>query len=170
MSACIIAAQCVMLPVAIAVGRTADLFGRKPTFLIGFAILPVRAFLYTLSDDSAWPIGVRLLDGIGAGIFGALAPLVLADLMRRTGRFNLAQGAVGTMQGIGASLSGLFAGVIVDGFGYTTAFVLLGIGASAALALFAFAMPETAVCTNETRLQAFSASERCSSSHPQPWG
>ncbi|HKW52733.1 MAG TPA: hypothetical protein VJO12_03515 [Stellaceae bacterium] len=43
---------------------------------------------------------------------------MIADLMRGTGRFNLAQGAIATMQAIGASLSGLFAGEIVDHLGY----------------------------------------------------
>jgi MFS family permease len=74
MSACIVAAQAVMLPIALLVGRTADSWGRKPLFLAGFAILPIRAVLYTLSDNSFWLIGVQLLDGVGAGIFGALTP------------------------------------------------------------------------------------------------
>ena len=144
MSACIIAAQLIMLPIALAVGRYTDRIGRKPILLAGFAILPVRAVLYTFSDQPAWLIGVQLLDGIGAGIFGAITPLVIADLMRGTGRFNVAQGAVATVQGIGASLSGLAAGIIVDRFGYTAAF--LGAGAAAAVAGVALivAMPETA--------------------------
>jgi hypothetical protein len=71
MSACIVAAQAVMLPIALLVGHTADSWGRKPLFLAGFAILPIRAVLYTLSDNSFWLIGVQLLDGVGAGIFGA---------------------------------------------------------------------------------------------------
>ena len=54
MSACIVAAQAVMLPIALLVGRTADSWGRKPLFLAGFAILPIRAVLYTLSDNSFW--------------------------------------------------------------------------------------------------------------------
>ncbi|HJT07120.1 MAG TPA: MFS transporter [Stellaceae bacterium] len=144
MSACIIAAQLVMLPFALLVGRTADRWGRKPLFLLGFAILPIRAALYTLSDDSAWLIGVQLLDGVGAGIYGALMPLVVADLMRGTGRFNLAQGAIATMQGIGASVSGLFAGEIVDHLGYSAAFLALGAAALLALLVFATGMPETA--------------------------
>jgi MFS family permease len=37
MSSCIIAAQAVMLPIALLVGRTADSWGRKPLFLAGFA-------------------------------------------------------------------------------------------------------------------------------------
>jgi MFS family permease len=85
MSACIVAAQLVMVPIAVLVGRTADTWGRKPLFLVGFAILPIRAVLYTFSDNSFWLIGVQVLDGVGAGIFGALTPLVIADIMRGTG-------------------------------------------------------------------------------------
>jgi len=144
MSACIIAAQLVMLPIALLVGRTADSWGRKPLFLVGFAVLPVRAVLYTLSDNSAWLIGVQVLDGVGAGIFGALTPLVIADIMRGTGRYNLAFGAITTAQGIGASLSGLFAGVIVDHFGYGVTFLSLGAAAAVALVVFAVGLPETA--------------------------
>ena len=84
------------------------------------------------------------LDGAGAGIFGALTPLVIADIMRGTGRYNLALGAIATAQGIGASLSGLAAGLIVDSFGYTTTFLSLGAAAAVALVVFAWGMPETA--------------------------
>ncbi len=144
MSSCIIAAQLIMLPIAIAVGRTADRIGRKPILLLGFAVLPARALLYTFSDSAPWLIGVQLLDGVGAGIFGAITPLLIADLMRGTGRYNLAQGAVATAQGIGASLSGLAAGVIVDHLGYSAAFLTFGVVAFAALAVLVLAMPETA--------------------------
>lgn len=47
MSACIIAAQLVMVPVAIIAARLAESWGRKATFLIGFAVLPLRGVLYT---------------------------------------------------------------------------------------------------------------------------
>ena len=144
MSACIVAAQAVMLPIALLVGRTADSWGRKPLFLAGFIVLPIRAVLYTLSDNSAWLIGVQVLDGVGAGIFGALTPLVIADIMRGTGRYNLAQGAVATAQGIGASLSGLIAGVLVDHAGYGATFLALGAVAAVAATVFGLGMPETA--------------------------
>jgi MFS family permease len=106
-------------------------------------LLPIRAVLYTFSDDSFWLIGVQVLDGVGAGIFGALTPLVIADIMRGTGRYNLAQDAIATMQGIGASLSGLAAGEIADHFGYSPAFLILGGAALVALIVFALQMPET---------------------------
>ncbi len=63
MSGCIVAAQLIMLPLTLAVGRTADRLGRKPILLLGFAVLPVRAVLYTLSDSASWLIAVQLLDG-----------------------------------------------------------------------------------------------------------
>lgn len=143
-SFCIIAAQTVMMLIALLVGRTADTWGRKPLFLVGLGILPIRASLYTLSDNSVWLIGVQLLDGVGNGIFGALTPLVIADLMRGTGRYNTALGVVATMQGIGASSSGLVAGLIVDHFGYSPAFLALGAAAAVAFAFFFLFMPETA--------------------------
>ena len=87
---------------------------------------------------------MQLLDGVGAGIFGAITPLVLADLMRGTGRYNIAQGVVATVQGIGASSSGLVAGLIVDYFGYTAAFGEAAVVAAIALAVLVILMPETA--------------------------
>jgi MFS family permease len=149
MSFCIIAAQMIMLPVALFIGKKADVWGRKPIFLIAFLVLPLRAFLYTLSNDTYWLIGVQLLDGVGAGIFGALTPLVIADITRGTSHFNLAQGAVATVQGVGAATSGLFAGLIVDHLGYNCAFISLGIAAFVALVVFCLSMPETAK-QNET--------------------
>jgi MFS family permease len=141
MSACIIAAQLIMLPIALLVGHTADRIGRKPILLIGFAILPVRAVLYTFSDNSAWLIAVQLLDGVGAGIFGAITPLLIADLMRGTGRYNVAQGAIATLQGIGAAASGLIAGIIVDHAGYTAAFLSAAAAASVAFLVLALGLP-----------------------------
>ena len=143
MSACIITAQLIMLPIAILVGHYADKVGRKPILLIGFAVLPVRALLYMVSDNAAWLIGVQLLDGVGAGVFTAITPLLIADVTKGTGRFNVSQGAVATVQGVGASLSGLAAGIAMDHFGYSAAFTLSAVAAGIALATLAFALPET---------------------------
>ncbi|KQT99180.1 MFS transporter [Methylobacterium sp. Leaf469] len=140
---CIVAAQLVMVPVAVFVGAKADAIGRKPIFLAAFGVLAVRGVLYTLSDNPFYLVGVQLLDGIGAGIYGALFPLVVADLTRGTGRFNVSQGAVATAQGLGAALSATLAGVIIVSAGYSTAFLALAAIAAAGFALYLFAMPET---------------------------
>jgi MFS family permease len=105
--------------------------------------LTARSFLYTLSDNSYWLVGVQVLDGVGAGIFGALFPLVVQDLTHGTGRFNVSLGAVTTAWGVGMALSNILAGWIVVVAGYDVAFSSLGALAGVGLALYLTAMPET---------------------------
>jgi MFS family permease len=143
MSACIIAAQLVMVPVAMLVGRKADRWGRKPIFTVALAVLALRGGLYPLSDNPYWLVSVQLLDGVGAGIFGALFPLVVADLTRGTGHFNVSQGAIATAAGLGGALSAATAGFIVVEAGYNAAFLFLAAVAALALGLFTALMPET---------------------------
>src|SRR5215467_3427234 len=134
-----------MVPMALLVGAKADRWGRKPLFLSALLILPIRGVLYTLSDRAYWLVGVQLLDGVGAGIYGGIFPIIVADLMRGTGRFNAAQGAIITAQGIGAALSTAVAGLVTAHVGYSAAFLTLAGCAAIGAILFQFAMPETGV-------------------------
>ena len=134
-----------MVPMAMLVGARADRWGHKRFFLAALLILPIRGALYTLSDNMAWLVGVQLLDGIGAGIFGAIFPVIVADLMRNTGRFNVAQGAVITAQSIGAALSTTLAGLVVVNGGYSAACLTLGAVAVVGAVVCWFALPETQV-------------------------
>jgi MFS family permease len=143
MAVCIVGAQTVMIPVALAAGRFANSWGRKAVFLIGFAALPIRGTLYTLSDNPYYLVGVQLMDGIGAAIFGVVSVLVIADLTRGTGRFNFTQGVVATATGLGASLSNGITGFIVQRAGFNAAFLFLAGVAAFALGIFWILMPET---------------------------
>nr|WP_235035214.1 MFS transporter [Roseomonas sp. 18066] len=140
---CILAAQCVMVPVALLAGAKADRWGRKPLFLAAFGVLALRGVLYVLSDSPYWLMAVQLLDGIGAGLFGALFPVVVADLTRGTGRFNVAQGAIATAQGLGAALSASLAGGLIVAAGFDAAFLTLGGIAAAGFFAYWLLMPET---------------------------
>lgn len=141
---CIVAAQCVMVPVAILTGRSADRFGRKPIFLVAFAVLALRGVLYTFSDNPYYLVAVQCLDGVGAGIYGALIPVIVADLTRGTGRFNVSQGAIATAQGVGAAISATIAGLIIVNFSYAHAFMVLAGIAGLGFVLYLLLMPETA--------------------------
>ena len=142
-AACIITAQIVMVPMAILVGHKADAWGRKPIFLAGFAVLPIRGILYTLTQDPYALISIQILDGVGAGIFGALFFIVIADLTKGTGHYNLAQGASSASWGLGAALSNGVAGFIVNSFGYSAAFLFLAACAVLAFLVFWLGVPET---------------------------
>lgn len=143
-SACIISAQFIMIGMAVLCGRTADSWGRKPLFLLAFSILPVRAVLYTLTDNSVALVAIQSLDGVANGIFAVLFLLIVSDVTKGTGRFNVAQGALAALVGVGASASNLIAEEIVQLSGYDTAFYFLaGVSLLGAL-IFATLMPETA--------------------------
>ncbi|MFJ2280114.1 MFS transporter [Pseudomonas sp. NPDC087803] len=142
-SACIVAAQLVMVPVALLVGAKADVWGRKPLLLAGFLILPLRGVLYTLSADPYWLVAVQMLDGVGAGIFGALFPVVVKDLTLGTGHFNISLGALSTVFGLGAALSSSVAGIVLQEAGYNAAFLTLALIAAGAFVLLLLAVPET---------------------------
>ncbi len=143
MTACVVTTQIVVTIFAGPVGRLASVWGRKRLLLIGFAVLPIRALLYTLTHNAAALVSIQILDGIGAVVFGVVSVLVIADLTKGTGRFNLAQGFIATAVGIGASLSQVCAGTMAHRFGYDAAFLFLAGIAGAAFVLFLTFMPET---------------------------
>ncbi len=143
MSACIIVAQLVMIPVALAASRYSETWGRKPTFLIGFAVLPIRGLLYTMTTNPYALVAIQVLDGVGAGIFGVVSILVVADLTRGTGRFNLTQGMIATATALGAALSNGVGGYVVKAWGFDAGFLTLAAIALAGLALFALGTAET---------------------------
>ena len=63
--------------------------------------------------------------------------------MRGTGRYSVSRGFLGTVQGIGGSLSQGVAGFLVVKVGYDTTFLALAGVAVVALVLVMLAMPET---------------------------
>lgn len=143
MAACVITTQAVITILAPWVGRKATAWGRKPLLLIGFGVLPLRGVLYTLTSIPWLLMAIQVLDGVANAIFGVVSVLVIADLTRGTGRFNLVQGALGTAVGIGASLSTAGAGFMVYHYGYDAGFLSLAGIAAAALVLLWLAVPET---------------------------
>ena len=143
MAACIITAQVVMVPMALLVGHKADGWGRKPLFLVAFAVLPIRGLLYIITQDPYALVSIQALDGIGAGIFGALFFVIIADLTKGSGHYNLALGASGACWGLGAALSNGVAGAVVDAAGYSAAFIFLAACAVVALLIFWVGVPET---------------------------
>jgi MFS family permease len=150
MSACIIVTQVVIMCFAPAIGRFANLHGRKPLLMVGFGVLPIRALLYTLTDNTESLIAVQLLDGVANAIFGVVSILVVADRTRATGRFNLVQGSLATAVGLGAALSTTFGGKLIQHFSYRISFLSLGAIAVLAFVLLWTAIPETLTNKNAT--------------------
>jgi MFS family permease len=142
-SALIIVPQVIVALMAPWAGRQAKIWGRRPRLLIGFAALPMRALLFAWTTDPTVLIAAQVLDGVSGTMLGVLTALVVADLTKGTGRFNLVQGFVGTMSGVGASLSTALSSQIAGSLGRTAGFLGISAVGLAAVVLLWSLMPET---------------------------
>jgi MFS family permease len=145
----LIIAACLVLPQGLVavlspwVGRVAERWGRRPILLLGFAAVPLRGVLFAVISQPNLVVAVQILDGVSGAVFGVLLPLVVADITRGTGRFNLCMGVIGLAIGAGATVSTAFSGFIADHYHTSTAFAALaGVGVVAFLLLWAL-LPET---------------------------
>jgi MFS family permease len=122
----IVVAQTVMVVMSIFAIRWMRAYGHWFVILLTFIALPIRGIIaaYFIKSWGVWP--VQALDGVGAGLQSVAVPAMVAALLQGTGRVNVGQGAVMSMQGIGAALSPLLGGVVAQAFGYRVTFLLLG--------------------------------------------
>ncbi|WP_242151338.1 MFS transporter [Sphingomonas sp. BAUL-RG-20F-R05-02] len=132
----VVVAQAVMIVTSLIAMKVAAGRGYWLVLLISFAALPLRGFLAGtfIEHWGVWP--VQALDGIGAGLQSVAVPGLVACLLNGTGRVNVGQGAVMTVQGLGASLSPAIGGWLAQVLGYHVAFYVLGSFALASLALW----------------------------------
>jgi len=140
---CIVVPQLVVALISPWVGHNAQVFGRRPFLIVAFGALALRGLLFALVTNPYVLVAVQVLDGITAASLGIMVPLMVADITRGTGRFNLAQGIVGTAVGIGASISPTLAGYLTDTFGSSVAFAGLALIAAAGFTGVWALMPET---------------------------
>jgi MFS family permease len=149
-SACIIIAQLVTIPVAIMVGRKAGDWGVRPLLAASCLALAMRGIAFAWFDNPYLLVAAQILDGVSTGIWDVLIPLIIADYVVGSGRYSMSRGVLGTVQGVGGSLSNAAGGLMVTMGGYAMAFVGLAVIALGAFALV-MAMPEPA-SVKEARL------------------
>jgi MFS family permease len=132
----IVVAQLVMVAAAFFANRLIQRAGYWGVILITFLALPLRGLVAAMFITAwgVWP--VQALDGIGAGLQSVAVPALVVRLLRGTGRVNVGQGVVMTVQGIGAALSPALGGALAQHFGYVTAFLALGAVSTGSLALW----------------------------------
>ena len=151
----IVVAQAVMILAALIAMQTAEKRGYWLVLLISFLALPVRGLIaaHLINRWGVYP--VQMLDGVGAGLQSVAVPGLVARILNGTGRVNVGQGAVMTIQGIGASLSPAIGGWIAQEIGYGATFLILGSFALGSVALWAgFASTIGAACARQRTVSA----------------
>ena len=133
----IVIAQGVMIAASLVAMRMADRQGYWLVLLISFVALPVRGIVAS-QMISAWGLyPVQFLDGIGAGLQSVAVPGAgRPHSGTAPGRVNVGQGAVLTVQGVGAALSPAIGGWLAQLLGYPAMFLILGSFALASVALW----------------------------------
>jgi MFS family permease len=144
MTATVLTAQSVMVPVALAAGRLADRWGRKPVMAIAFWVLPLRILSYAFVHSPKALVGLQTLDGIGAGIYGVAIVSMSADLTRGKGGFNTLMGLFATALAVGGVVGPLITGVLIQHLGFAMMFILFAGLAIAGALWFQLMVPETA--------------------------
>jgi MFS family permease len=110
--------------------------------------------LTVLDNAPSWLVAVQAFGGFGTGLFAALTPIWLADATRGSGRYNLSQGVMAAMRGLGATSSGLLSELMVENVGYTEAYLGCGIIGAIAAVLLWFGIPERAASARESSVPA----------------
>ena len=143
MTATVLTAQVVMVPVALLAGRLCDSWGRKPLMAVAFLVLPLRILSYTFVSKPAAVVWLQGLDGIGAGIYGVAVVAIAADLTRGKGRFNTLMGLFATALAIGGVAGPLISGVLVQHLGFRITFYVFALLAAFGAGVFLLTVPET---------------------------
>src|SRR6202035_762706 len=99
--------------------------------------------LFAWTTDPTTLIAAQVLDGVSGAVLGVLTALVVADLTTGAGGFNLAQGFVGTMSGVGASLSTTLSSQVAGSLGRAAGFLGISAVGLAAVVLLWSLMAET---------------------------
>ena len=161
---CIIVAQVFMVLSAKICGEYSSIYGRKPLFLVGLFIVPVRCailgLLLILRGDEASPfmqvliLSTQIMDGVGAGVFGTMYILVTSDISGGTGRFSMTLGLTTAAMSIGGTVSGYLGEALAQDIGYKEAFFILCVMSCVPALLYLFFMPETYSALKQTEPHA----------------
>ncbi|MDK4705790.1 MFS transporter [Rhizobium sp. CNPSo 4062] len=132
----VVVAQGTMIITSLIAMHMAERRGQWLVLLVSFVSLPIRGFVaaHLITSWGVYP--VQVLDGIGAGLQSVAVPTLVARILNGTGRINVGQGVVMTMQGVGASLSPAIGGWLAQEIGYSTMFIILGSFALGSIALW----------------------------------
>src|SRR3984893_1242324 len=132
----IVVAQAVMIVASIVAMRMAEKEGYWVGVFLLFIALPVCG-LVAASVIKYWGVlPVQALDGIGAGWQSVAVLGLVARILNSTGRVNVGQGAVMTVQGVGAALSPAIGGWLAQELGYPAAFSVLVCSAIGAIVIW----------------------------------
>jgi len=111
----------VLIALLMAVGRYADMVGRKLLYTYGFAIFVLASALCGLAPSLVWLVAFRALQGVGAAMYQANSVAILVGTMPRA-RLGRAIGVQGGAQALGLALGPALGGLLIAAAGWRLIF------------------------------------------------
>src|SRR3954471_22469500 len=105
-------------------GSLADRLGRRRVFAIGLAIFSVASLLCGLAPDPTFLNVARAVQGIGGAIMFAVSLALVAQEFPAGRERGMAMGIYGATIGIAVAVGPLVGGLLTDGFGWESVFLL----------------------------------------------
>lgn len=93
-------------------GRLADIFGRRPIYIIGTSIFLCGSIIAGLSQTMGVLIFARIIQGVGAGALMPISMTIVGDIYDREERAKI-QGYLSSVWGISAIFGPLLGGIFV---------------------------------------------------------
>jgi MFS family permease len=125
-------------------GKLADLFGRKPVLLFGLTLFSVGSVLSGTSMSMPQLIGMRAIQGLGAGAVGPVVLTMLGDMFTLKERAQV-QAVFSSVWGLSSIGGPLVGGYLTDFLGWRFVFFLCVPFAVTAILLLIYYVSEPAV-------------------------
>jgi EmrB/QacA subfamily drug resistance transporter len=119
-------------------GKLADLFGRKPTYLVSMSLFLLGSAACGAAPSMAWLVAARALQGVGAGANFTLTQTIFGDIFPIETRAKM-QGIFSFVWGISSVIGPAVGGAIVTYWSWPWVFLInLPIGIAGLLAFVAY--------------------------------
>ncbi|WP_028623593.1 MFS transporter [Pseudomonas sp. Ant30-3] len=107
----------------VSAGRLGDRIGRRRLLLIGIALFTLASGLCGIAPTLDILIAARALQGLGAAIMMALTLAMVSETVAKD-KTGSAMGLLGTMSAIGTAMGPSLGGLLIEGFGWRTLFLI----------------------------------------------
>ena len=105
-------------------GSLADRLGRRRVFAFGLAVFSVASLLCALAPDPTFLNLARALQGVGGAVMFAVSLALVAQEFPSGAERGMAMGIYGATIGIAVAIGPLVGGVLTDGIGWQSVFLV----------------------------------------------
>lgn len=105
-------------------GSTADRFGRKRVFVVGFSVFTTASLLCSLAPSVEALVAARVLQAVGGSMMNPVAMSIITNTFTNPRERAQAVGVWGAVFGVSMALGPIVGGTLVSSFGWRSIFLV----------------------------------------------